>query len=90
MMTYFGYVSSVNRAKLLDSLRSDTFFSLFIFPYFQPILQPHHRVHALPHDVPQFARAARDLPRQRALLRALRTRARHAGEPRERWLGGSD
>ncbi|CBK23344.2 uncharacterized protein [Blastocystis hominis] len=24
MMTYFGYVSSVNRAKLLDSLRSDT------------------------------------------------------------------
>ena len=89
MMTYFGYVSSVNRAKLLDVLRSDTFFPLFSFDS-KPILQPHHRFHALPHDVPQFARAARDLPRQRALLRALRTRARHAGEPRERWLGGSD
>ena len=30
MMTYFGYVSSVNRAKLLDVLRSDTFFLFFL------------------------------------------------------------
>ena len=89
MMTYFGYVSSVNRAKLLDVLRSDTFFPLFSFDS-KPILQPHHRFHALPHDVPQFPRVTLDLPRLFALLRALRPRARHVGEPRERGLRGTD
>ena len=29
MMTYFGYVSSVNRAKLQDFLRADTLFPSF-------------------------------------------------------------